>query len=206
MRVKTPQQAEKILTAAARLFATHRFHEARMDDIAALAEVGKGTLYRYFKDKEELYLALLDRAAEGLQSRLCQVLCRTASPRQQLVAVVEGLIDYFDAEPHVFDLIQHAEAMQRPGAEFPWQKTRNKTMALVKDILRAGQRAGAVREADPDLAMLMLLGGLRAIIRFGKHPRPAGLAEEVVGQFLDGFGRADRPSVVDSPSSALHNA
>jgi TetR/AcrR family transcriptional regulator len=206
LRVKTPQQAEKILTAAARLFATHRFHEARMDDIAALAEVGKGTLYRYFKDKDELYLALLDRAAEGLQSRLCQELRRASTPREQLVAVVEGLIDYFDAQPHVFDLIQHAEALRKPGAEFPWQKTRDKTMALVKDIFRAGQRAGVFKVADPDMAVLMLLGGLRAIIRFGKQPRPAGLAEEVVGRFLDGFGHADEPQIVDSTTSALHNA
>ena len=65
MRSKTPLQAEKILAAAAQLFATHRFHEARMEDIAALAEVGKGTLYRYFKDKEELYLALLQRATRA---------------------------------------------------------------------------------------------------------------------------------------------
>src|ERR671923_69581 len=70
VRTRTPQQADRILAAAARLFAGHRFHEARMEDIAALAEVGKGTLYRYFKDKEELYLALLERAAVGLRDRL----------------------------------------------------------------------------------------------------------------------------------------
>ena len=72
MRTKTPVLPEKILTVAARLFATHRFHEARMEDIAAAAEVGKGTLYRYFKDKEELYLALLERTAEQLSQCLSQ--------------------------------------------------------------------------------------------------------------------------------------
>ena len=70
MRCKSPLQADKILAAAAGLFATHRFHEARMEDIAAAAAVGKGTLYRYFKDKEELYIALLDRAADGISQRI----------------------------------------------------------------------------------------------------------------------------------------
>lgn len=193
MRSKSPLQADKILAAAAKLFATHRFHEARMEDIAAVAEVGKGTLYRYFKDKEELYLALLDRAAEGMQARLCQHLAGATSPRRQLVAVVEGLLEYLDEEPHVLDLIQHAEVLQKPGSEFPWQKTRNRTMTLVKDIFAAGQRLGAFAVADPDLATLMLLGGLRAIIRFGQRPRPAGLAEEVVSHFLNGFAQADDP-------------
>jgi AcrR family transcriptional regulator len=197
LRLKTPQQAEKILAAAAELFATHRFHEARMDDIAALAEVSKGTLYRYFPDKEELYLALLDRAAEGLQARLCQELRRADAPPRQLVAVVAGLIDYFDAQPHLFDLIQHAEVMQRPGTGFPWQKTRDKTIGLVKGILAADE----LGIGQPDLAVLMLLGGLRAVIRFGPRPRPAGLADEIVRRFLDGFragrgpeGRAGEPA------------
>ena len=58
MRAKSPEQVDRMLDAAARLFGAHRFHEVRMEDVAAAAEVGKGTLYRYFRDKEELYLAL----------------------------------------------------------------------------------------------------------------------------------------------------
>src|SRR5262245_48029316 len=118
------------MAAAAKLFATHRFHEARMEDIAALAEVGKGTLYRYFKDKEELYLALLERAGEGRAVRLEEALAGVTGARGKLVALVQGLLGYFEDNPHLFDLIQHAEAMQRPGVEFPWQKRRNENVAL----------------------------------------------------------------------------
>jgi AcrR family transcriptional regulator len=193
VRVKTPQQADKILAAAARLFAGHRFHEARMEDVAALAEVGKGTLYRYFKDKEELYLALLDRAAVGLKDRVHTELTGAAGWRDKLVAVVRGLMDYFDEQPHLFDLIQHAEAMQRPGQELPWQRTRAETFALVKDLLGAGARSGELAFDDLDLAMLMLLGGLRAVFRFGPRPRPARMAETIVAGFLEGhLGRTCR--------------
>ena len=66
MRTKTPKLGSRILDAAARQFARQRFHEVRMDDIAAEAEVSKGTLYSYFRDKEELYLALLARGSEGM--------------------------------------------------------------------------------------------------------------------------------------------
>lgn len=191
VRIKTPQQAERILDAAAKLFATHRFHEARMEDVACLAEVGKGTLYRYFKDKEEMYLALLDRAATGLQERLCHAMKGSSCPRERLVAIVAGLLSYFDDQPHVFDLIQHAEVMHRPDAEFPWQKTRDQTMALVKDVLEAGRQQGLFAIDDPDVAVLMLLGGLRAIGRFGVRPRPEGLAEQIVKGFVEGY--ASRP-------------
>jgi AcrR family transcriptional regulator len=191
VRSKTPQQADKILAAAAQLFATQRFHEARMEDIAALAEVGKGTLYRYFKDKEELYLALLERAAEGMAACL-EGVERAVGPRAQLLRLVAAILGYFDSQPHLLELIQHAEVMQRAGREFPWQKARNLNMARVKEIFRAGQRDGVFAIDDPDVAALMLLGGLRAVFRFGPRPRPADLAERIVGGFLGGYGDRGR--------------
>src|SRR4051812_37470009 len=129
-RTQSPAVAERILAAAAQLFATHRFHEARMDDIAALAEVGKGTLYRYFEDKDELYLALLEQAAREIMDRLSAAIEGEECPRAQLVAVVEAILVYFDDHRHLFDLIQHAEVMQKPDEEFPWQKIRTRTQEM----------------------------------------------------------------------------
>src|SRR5262249_51213511 len=88
VRTKSPLQAEKILQAAAQLFARHRFHEARMEDIAAAAGVGKGTIYRYFPDKDELYQALLAQAAEQICCRLREATARAADPRARLEAWV----------------------------------------------------------------------------------------------------------------------
>lgn len=189
MRTKSPQQlAERILAAAARLFASHRFHEARMEDVAALADVGKGTVYRYFRDKEELYRALLGRAADGLRERLALATHGRPCPRERLLGIVAGLVAYFDDNPHLLDLIQHAEVMQKPDEEVPWQKARSETMALVRDVLDDGRRAGWFRFDDVELAMLMLLGGLRAVVRFGQRPRPEGLAERIVAGFVEGHG------------------
>ena len=187
MRCKSPAQADKILVAAAQLFATHRFHEARMEDIAALAEVAKGTLYRYFDDKDELYLALLRSAGTAIHERLVPCHDATIEPRRRLVMLVGVIIVYFDEQPHLFDLITHAEAMQRPGAEFPWQETRAHTIDLVHDIFRAGLSAGDFRIEDPDLAAFLLLGGIRAVLRFQKPPRPTDIADRIVTGFLGGY-------------------
>jgi AcrR family transcriptional regulator len=186
VRTKTPQQAEKILTVAARLFATHRFHEARMEDIAAEAGVGKGTLYRYFKDKEELYLALLERAADGWTRWLDAATEGIERPRARLEAFITAAMGYFDQHAHLFDLIQHAEAMQRPGTRFPWQQVRNHSRQMLLDLFEAGKKAGEFAIADPETAMLILQGGLRAIYRFGKKPRPPDLARRVLDILLHG--------------------
>jgi AcrR family transcriptional regulator len=210
VRCKSPLQAEKILAAAAQLFATHRFHEARMEDIASLAEVGKGTLYRYFQDKDELYLALLARAAEAILENLHVAVQQPGSHREKLVAVVSSLLSYFDEQPHLLDLIQHAEAMQKPGQELSWQRTRSNTMAMVRDLFESARREGAFVIDDPETATLMLLGGLRGVYRFGARPRPPDLAENIVAGFLDGCARLagpipDRRMKTDHVRSAIRN-
>jgi TetR/AcrR family fatty acid metabolism transcriptional regulator len=202
VRTKSPLQAEKILDAAAQLFACQRFHKARMEDVAALAEVGKGTLYRYFKDKEELYHALLERAATGISARLCAETATADGFRSRLEAMVRAIVGYFDDNPHLFDLIQHAEAMSQPQALLPWHRWRDEVLSRVVDIFEDAQRTAAVTIKEPELVALLFLGSLRAVIRFGVRPRPADLAVRVVDLLLDGVAlskKANRRVAAPSP-------
>ncbi len=186
MRTKTPFLAEKVLDAAGRLFGAKRFHEVRMEDIAAEAEVSKGTLYRYFHDKDEMYLALLERASHQLVAELHTRVAAAAGGRARLIAFVDAVIAFFDRRPHLFDLIQRAEVGHEQGRAFPWQEVRDKGMRIVLDIFADAKDAGEFAVRDPNSAMLMLLGGMRAVIRAGKRPRPRDLADRLVADFLDG--------------------
>jgi AcrR family transcriptional regulator len=200
VRTKTPEQAEKILGAAARLFALHRFHEVRMEDIAAAAEVGKGTLYRYFKDKEELYLGLLDQAATGLRECLEDAVSGSPGPRQQLEALVQAILDYFDANPYLFDLLSHAESRQQSGTLANWQSLRRANLQRTMDILEDGRRAGLWDIPDPETPVLMLLGGLRAVLRWSPPPRPPTLVRRILDDFLRGADRSPRKRLQSVPA------
>lgn len=184
MRTKSPRLSEKMLEAAARLFGTQRFHEVRMEDIAAEAAVSKGTLYRYFHDKEEMYLALLAKASRQLTQQFQDQAAQAERTHDRLVAIVEAVLKFFDAQPHLFDLIQRAEVLRGPA--FPWQNVRQQGLRLVVEILQQGNAKGEVNVADPELSALMLLGGLRAVVRFGRQPRPRQLAQRLVEGFLHG--------------------
>jgi AcrR family transcriptional regulator len=185
VRTKTPQYSEKMLEAAGRLFGTRRFHEVRMEDVASEAEVSKGTLYRYFRDKNEMYLALLARASRQFVGELQDRAAVPRTARGRLVAMVEAIIEFFDSQPHLFDLIQRAEIRRELGEAFPWQEARDVTLRLAQEVFEQGQDEGEFAIRRPELAALMLLGGLRAVIRFGP-PRHAGLARDLVNDFLEG--------------------
>jgi AcrR family transcriptional regulator len=193
VRTKTPEQADKMLDAAARLFSRRRFHEVRMEDIAAEAEVGKGTLYRYFADKEELYVALLARASRQFQELLLAEVARARTPRGRLRAVVSAILTFFDEQPHVTPLIQRAEVTHGPDS--PWRPVRDMVTTQVLAALDEARAAGEFAVADPETAALMLLGGLRSVLLFGRRPRPAGLSETIVADWLGGVAEPVADSV-----------
>ena len=182
---------ERILETAGRLFGARRFHEVRMEDIAAEAEVGKGTLYRYFRDKEELYLALLDRAAGQMTARLEAAVAPVQGARPRLVVLVDTIIRFFDEHPHLLDLIQRAEVMR--GENMPWQHARDEAMKLTLRLFEEGRRQGEFQVADPERGGRFLLAGLRSVLRFESPPRPPDLAERLIDHFLHGYNEQPPP-------------
>jgi AcrR family transcriptional regulator len=183
VRTKTPETADKMLDAAARLFGGGRFHEVRMEDIAAEAGVGKGTLYRYFADKEELYVALLQRASQQYRAMIDAEAARVAPPQAKLRALVAAGFSFFERQPHLSPLIQRAEATH---ADSPWQPVREAFLAHIVAILGEGNESGVFTVADPKLASLLLLGGIRGVYLFTRKPRPRDLAERIVDAWLHG--------------------
>ena len=198
MRTKTPFLAEKMLDVAGRLFGTKRFHEVRMEDIAAEASVSKGTLYRYFRDKEELFLALLARASQQLVADLKSRVDAEQGCRNRLIAFVDAVIVFFDHQPHIFDLIQRAEVRHEQGLAFPWQTARDESIRIISELFEQAKRDGEFTLHHPNTGMLLLLGGLRAVVRFGEKPRPSGLAEHLVDDFLRGAAVPSEPVVKKS--------
>jgi TetR/AcrR family fatty acid metabolism transcriptional regulator len=178
---------ERILDTAVRLFGTRRFHEVRMEDIAAEAEVGKGTLYRYFRDKEELFLALLDRAARQLIDLVQKEIASVQGARAKLVRMTATLIRYFEENHHLSDLIQRAEVLR--GRNMPWQQARDEMFKLWVAVCAEGRQQGEFEIVDVELGAAVFLFGLRGIFRFQECPHPPDLAERLVDHFLNGYRR-----------------
>src|SRR5262249_30533083 len=92
----------------------------------------------------------------------------------------------FDSQPQLLDLIQRAEVQSEDGVAFPWQNTRDRMPQLMRELFQECETGGCFSIDDPELAVFQLLGGVRAIIRFGEKPRAPDLAHRIVKTFLYG--------------------
>ena len=106
MRLRDDQKRRHIIESATRLFATEPFHKVRLDDVAAAAGVGKGTLYIYFSSKEDLYFSIIYDGFAALIDGLREQLTADSPPATALETIVTGLATFAFQNPQMFELMR----------------------------------------------------------------------------------------------------
>jgi AcrR family transcriptional regulator len=160
-RADAARNRRRVLAAAQDLFAERGVAAVTMDDVAARAGVGKGTLYRRFGDKGRLAVALLDEHERALQARILAGpgplgpgpagVDGPAAPGERLAAFARAYLDFLDTALDLVLLSQTATvgARHATGAHAFWR-------AHCRYLLAA---AGA---PDPDVRAEVLLAALAA--------------------------------------------
>ncbi|MHB8873533.1 MAG: TetR/AcrR family transcriptional regulator [Myxococcaceae bacterium] len=192
-RVRTANSAttRRILTAAAGLFAERHYHQVRMDDVAARAGVAKGTLYGHFKDKEDLYLALILDGLTRLLRRFEESLSGLDSPEAKVHAFTRESVQFFGRHEYFLELTERAEVLREGESGAPLREVRARLLDLLAGVMRELAATRRYVVEYPELAVLVLLGMTREVIRFYPRPWSEELAERIARHFLRGLGPTD---------------
>jgi AcrR family transcriptional regulator len=144
------EREDEILTAATRVFADRGYQVADMQAIAALAGVGKGTLYRYFPSKESLFISALQRQLDGLKTVAERARDTQADPLEKLRAVMLAYLEYFAANPEFVELLVQERAEFRNQTASLYfvraQESRPYWLAMFREI----KAAYPVRDLDEE--------------------------------------------------------
>jgi AcrR family transcriptional regulator len=162
---------KKILTAAHQLFISHGLFETQMKDVAKAACVSKGSLYRYFLDKDDLVFAVLEKVVLSHQNNPeCDALMDMHEPGVRLVEEflrAVWLNDRFENEYRFFAEFDAyftgvritATVIERLQAIY-----HNKYGELFINIIRQGQEDGSInRDLNPHLIMVTLINSVRGL-------------------------------------------
>ena len=107
------RRRQQIIVAAKKVFTEKGFNKATMDDIASEAELSPGTLYLYFKNKEELYASLSLRILQYLHIRVEQVVNdHQLSPEHKLDAISEAMFDVYEFDSLVIINMFHLQSSE----------------------------------------------------------------------------------------------
>jgi TetR/AcrR family transcriptional regulator len=141
-----------ILDAAEVEFADKGLAGARVDVIAEESCANKRMLYYYFGSKDDLYVAVLERAYGAMREREHELNFTDLAPLEAIRTLVEFKFDYYVENPRIIPLLA-AENMN--GGKYLKRSRRLRDMHLsligmIRKVLAAGERQGVIRpEIDP---------------------------------------------------------
>lgn len=95
---KRSAKARKIVTAALAQFERHGFQATSLEQIAAQAGMGKSTLYDYFRNKEEIFMAAIEEASDQWFGIMEQISSETDDPMERLKRVAETVLGFIERE------------------------------------------------------------------------------------------------------------
>lgn len=194
MRTHDPAKGDQILASAARLFHRRHYHEVRMDDVAADAKVAKGTIYRYFQNKEDLYLGLILSSIKQFVAEIAPMMTEDSPAPERLRSYIYRSVAFCDRNPYFLDLVQRVEGGIDPARLAPLNEARRQIIDIIVDVIRDLNVEGRYRAPRPDVAAIALTGMIRQIMRFLPKPWPANLADILAEQFLHGLCAPKKPA------------
>ncbi len=176
----SPDLRTRVLDAADRLLARYGYRKMTVDDIAAEAGIGKGTVYLAFASKEDVALSCIDRMVDDL---LADVRALAGEPRPHLERLREMLVrrvmrrvDYARAHAASLDALL---AAVRPA--FLVRRARHfaAEAEVIATLLAAAQRAGAARPVEVRPAAAALVTATNALLPYSLSVAELGRRAEI---------------------------
>jgi TetR/AcrR family transcriptional regulator len=173
----------EILKSAAIAFRRRGYHGSSVGSIARALRMTKGSLYYYFKNKEEILYFCHDHSLDLLLELLRRVEASGASPEEKLRTLITAFVHMIIDELHGTGLTQTLQAIRPAGLRKIIVK-RDKFDAGIRRVLKSGMDTGIFRRGNAKLFSFAILGSVNYIPRWF-NPRGPARSEEIAQVFAD---------------------
>ncbi len=136
---------EEILEQAAVLFAQHGYSETDTQSLAESLGVGKGTVYRYFPSKRELFLAAADRVMRQLRCRVDLSIQGIVEPLEQIRVAIRTFLGFFAEHPEFVELLIQERAQFKDRKKPTFIEHREANVRRWQDLYRSLMGEGRIR-------------------------------------------------------------
>lgn len=156
---------EKIVLVSSEIFSQYGFKKTTMEEIAVALRKGKSSIYYYFKSKEEIFEAVIDKEAQMLKNELSAAIKNTNDPETRLRNYVKVRMKSFEKLSNYYNAIFNSELDHFHFIERQREKYDRTELALFRYILWLGVRSGHFNLNDTRLAALAVQTALKSLER-----------------------------------------
>ncbi|MBW7859178.1 MAG: TetR/AcrR family transcriptional regulator [Leptonema sp. (in: Bacteria)] len=162
------QRREAILDKIQQLVFERGFHNLSVDDFALAAQYTKRALYHYFKDKDEIFFALVARGLQILREKFVNVEANTLPGKEGAKQFIEAFYEFSVNQPQFFELWMHYESSRhvygigRSEGNEGWQECQNLSYDLLTILVKwlsIEKQEGRLKTELEALPLMLLFWG-----------------------------------------------
>lgn len=147
---------KQILDAAYTVFSRKGYHRATVDEIIALADTGKGTVYKYFVNKEQLFYTLITERSANFENELKKIATLPEPSLNKVKKAIKLFLEFYVANGDLWRVLMHemrclSHEEQSSFTEEQREKYRERfcqTIGILEAILQEGIEQGTFRNCD----------------------------------------------------------
>ncbi len=186
-----PQQT--ILELARKRFERFGFRKTTIDEICRDGGISKKTVYRHFRDKEELFARVLIQEARSARAEILRRLGEVSDPAERLERLIRVAVEFFQEERFITRLVRDEEGIYLASSlSGHVERAESAAMGMIAEILQDGMNQRRFREVDPKVTSYALLKLFQAFTyaRSASLPRVKRRAARETQMMLDFVLRA----------------
>jgi len=188
MAAIAPKEAVKdsILDATDRLLARFGYRKMTVEDIAAEAGIGKGTIYLHFTSKEEVVLSHIDRIVDRLNDQLREIARSNATTAERLrQMLLTRVLFRFDSIQHYTQSLNDLLAVLRPRLLARRAQYFESEAQIFSEVLATGRESGELNFEDEHVTAHALLQATNGLLPYSLSTTELGEREEVEQRTAD---------------------
>ena len=166
MRLKEGNKEKDIIEASINIFAEKGFHNSKISDIAKEANVATGSVYRYFKNKEDIIISIFEELWETLFVKMEKLTnTKSVSPLDKLDKIIDMIFDLFADNPALGVVFVNEQNNMILAKENKFAVYYNKFLDLGVAALKEGQEESIISKTiDPEIFRHFAFGAIRNLI------------------------------------------
>jgi AcrR family transcriptional regulator len=182
---------EEILDAATELFAEHGYSDAVTQALAERLQVGKGTLYRHFSSKRELFLAAVDRVMRRMRERVDDGLVGIDDPLERIAQAIRDFLAFFADQPQFVELLIQERALFKDRKKPTYFEHRERNLIRWREHYLALIADGRIRDISveriTDVIGDLLYGTIFTNYFSGRRKSTEAQAEDILDILFGGI-------------------
>lgn len=181
-----------IIEAGIKVFSQKGYHNTKMDEIAVVAGIGKGTIYEYFSSKLQLFQEIMEKSLRHYNESISTEEKNQMSVAERIQIIVEGHFRFCQTNKELSRIIfWDMEIIDDELKDWFYTKRKEKEEVL-QNLIQEGINRGELREVDAKLVTLMVGGVLGQIwvpvVIEGWEVDAAATAREIANLIIQGIG------------------